>query len=314
MDKYSLSNIETSALISFIEVAERGSFTEAATALNLSQPTVSQQIQRLERVVGVKLLHRRSHKVYLSQAGEAFISYCQIGLQNIEMGRVTALKTAQYSIKRVTLGLTSFNTQHCLSMIFKRFHTSNPKTSLQILEYPLEDLIQGLQNQTIDFAWMSSPLPIETLQVEVLYREPLSLVCSSSHALANVSDVSWTDISQYPVILPRQGARYGIRFIVEELFRSHQCQINTVVEFSGSQSLRLLLSSSDGVAFLPLSLVEADLQSKVLVAKTVHGQPLIHEAVIATNPRYSPSPEAISLLEIIRTSVPLAHCQSMIKG
>lgn len=308
MDKYSLSNIETSALISFMEVAERGSFTEAAIALNLSQPTVSQQVQRLERMVGVKLLHRRSNKVYLSQAGEAFITHCQAGLKNIEAGINTALKTAQNSLGKVTLGLTSFNTKLCLSTVLNRFHRCNPNVCLQIFEYPLEDLIQGLQNQTIDLAWMSSPLPKEILQTEVLYEEPLGLVCAATHALAGVADPTWYEISQYPIVLPHQVSKYGIRSLVEELFRSHQCPVNTVVEFSGSQSLRLILASSDGVAFLPLSQVKTDLRNNALVAKTLPGQSLVHEAVIATNPRFPLSPEATSLLETIRTLVPLSIC------
>lgn len=297
-----------------MEVAERGSFTAAATALNLSQPTVSQQIQRLERIVGVKLLHRRSNKVYLSLAGEAFIAHCQIGLQNIESGIVAALKTAQTSLDKVTLGLTSFNSKHCLSKVLSRFHQSNPDVNLQILEYPLEDLIQGVQNQTIDLAWMSLPLPIETLQLEVLYKEPLSLVFASTHALAKVSDLTWNDISQYPIVLPRQPSQYGIRALVEGLFRSHQCSIKTIAEFNGSQSISLMLSASDSVAFLPLSQVETDLKSKVLVAKSFPGQPFVHEVVVVTNPRSPLSPEATSLLETIRMSVPMSNGHPMMKG
>lgn len=314
MDKYGLSNIEISALISFIEVAERGSFTEAALALNLSQPTVSQQIQRLERIVGVKLLQRRSNKVYLSPAGEAFIAHCQTSLRTIETGILAALKATQTSIDKVTLGLTCFNAEHCLSMVLKKFHAFNPNINLQILEYPLDELIYGLQNQTIDLAWMSSPLPIETLHTEVLYKEPLSLVFSSAHALTNVANLSWDDICQYPILLPRQDSNYGIRSVVEEFFRQHQRQIKTVVEFGGVQSLRLILSSSDGVAFLPLSQVAPDLKRKDWVTKTIPGTPLVHEVVIATNPKYSLSPEAKKLLEMIRTSVQLSNCQPMIKG
>ncbi|MGB3292416.1 MAG: LysR family transcriptional regulator, partial [Phormidesmis sp.] len=66
MDRYELSQLEMSALVAFLEVVERGSFTEAAAALHLSQPTISQQVQRLERFVGVQLLNRKSGKVSLT--------------------------------------------------------------------------------------------------------------------------------------------------------------------------------------------------------------------------------------------------------
>lgn len=298
MDRYCLSHIETSALISFIEVAERGSFTDAALALNLSQPTVSQQIQRLERFVGAKLFHRRSNKVCLSLAGEAFIPYCQTGLQNIEAGVVLAQKASQRHTSRVTLGLTCFNTQRFLSDVLNKFHKRYPNVYLEILEDLPENLLLGLQRQTIDLALLSLPIPMEAFHVEELYEEPLYFIVPETHSLATAKEIAWKDIVHQPIILPQQNPSYGIRAVVEEFFRNHQSKLNTVAEFSGYQSLRKLLLSNFGIAFLPFSLVESEFQCGLVAVKLSAELSLTHKVIIANNSKYSLTSEAKDFLEM----------------
>lgn len=300
MDRSKLSHLETSALIAFIEVAERGSFTDAAVALNLSQPTVSQQVKRLERIVGTKLLHRRSNKVYLSQAGETFIAYCQTALQNIEAGMSLAMQASQSLMGKVTLGLTCFNIQRYLSDILTLSRQQHPNVCVEIFESPTNELVRGLQNQTIDLAIFSLPIPVKIFKCEDLYEEPILLVAASTHPLAAINEVTWHDVCHQPLILPRQETDFGIRNIIEKLYRTHQSKINNIIEVNGCQSLHHLLLSNCGVAFLPLSQVQKGLENGSIVVKQLSGFSLVHKVVLATNPRYPLSSEAKNLLEIIR--------------
>ncbi|MBT9312227.1 LysR family transcriptional regulator [Leptothoe kymatousa] len=300
MDRSKLSHIETSALIAFIEVAERGSFTNAAAALNLSQPTVSQQIKRLEQIVGIKLLHRRSNKVYLTQAGEAFISYCQTALRNIETGMSLAVQSSQTLVVKVTLGLTCFNTQRYLSEILKLSHQRNPNISVDIIEYSTDDLIRGLQNQTIDLAIFSLPVPAKLFQFEDLYEEPLLLVVASTHPLASAKKITWQDMHGQALIVPRQETDFGIRNIIEKLYRTHQIKMGNFIEVSGCQSLHQFLLSNSGLAFLPLSQVQKDLENGSMVVKQLPELSLTHRVVLATDPRYPLSPAAKNLIETMQ--------------
>ena len=300
MDKSTLASLETSALISFIEVAERGSFTAAAIALNLSQPTVSQQVQRLETFVGVRLLHRRSNKVYLSPAGEAFIVYCRTGLQDIEAGIISALRTSTAPVEKVTLGITCFNTQRCLSSVLQPYRQQNPNVHIQILECLPNALVLGLEEQTIDLAVFSLPVPVETLQLEILYEEPLVIVAASVHPLAALSEVTWQDIGRYPLILSRQKNGFGIRAVVEDLYHTYHSAITSIVEVSGDQPLRQLLLSGYGISFLPLSQFQKDLEEGLLIATQPPGLSLTHQVVIATHAKHALSPAAERLIETMR--------------
>ena len=115
MNRQLLGHLDFSALISFIEVAERNSFTDAANALNLSQPTVSQHIQRVERFLGVQLLHRKSNGVYLSEEGKVFIHYCRRCLQELQDGANAVAQMSKAISGIVTLGLTPSSSQRFLS-------------------------------------------------------------------------------------------------------------------------------------------------------------------------------------------------------
>lgn len=300
MEKSTLANLETSALIAFIEVAERGSFTDAAAALNLSQPTVSQQVRRLEKFVGIKLLHRRSNKVYLSLAGEAFISHCRTGLQDIEAGIISALQTSKTAEGKVTLGITCFNAPRCLSKALKCYHQQCPDVHVQILEGMPDDLVEGLQARTIDFAIFSLPVPIEGFRFEALYSEPLLLITAAMHPLALLNNVTWKDIHVHPLILPRQEKQFGIRSIVEALYSSHQSKIKTVIEVSGSQPLRQLLLSNYGISFLPPSQFQKDLEDGLLLAIHPAEIELKHQVAVATHPKYPLNSAAQKLLDAIR--------------
>lgn len=308
MDKSTLSSLETSALISFIEVAERGSFTAAAIALNLSQPTVSQQVQRLENFVGVKLLHRRSNKVYLSTAGEAFIAYCRTGLQDIEAGIISALRTSTALVEKVTLGITCFNTQRCLSSVLQPYRQQNPNVHIKILECLPDALVLGLEERVIDLAVFSLPVPVETLQLEILYEESLIPVAASFHPLAALSEVTWQDISRYPLILSRQKNGFGIRAVVEDLYHTHHSAIDSIVEVSGDQPLRQLLLSGYGISFLPLSQFQKDLEEGLLVATQPSELSLTHQVAIATHTKHALSPAAERLIETMRKRCSSADC------
>ncbi|MGB3293515.1 MAG: LysR family transcriptional regulator [Phormidesmis sp.] len=300
MKKTALAHLETSSLIAFIEVAEQGSFTDAAATLNLSQPTVSQQIRRLERFVGIKLLHRRSNKVYLSAAGEAFISHCRTGLQDIEAGIASALQTSQGIEEKVTLGITCFNAPRCLSNTLKSYHRQYPNAHIQVSEGLPDDLVSGLQSRTIDLAIFSLPVPVEGFSFEALYTEPLLLIVASTHPLAALASVTWEDIRPHPLLLPRQEKHFGIRSIVEALYRSHQSKIDTVLEVSGSQSLRQLLLSNYGLAFLPPSQFQKDLEDGLLIAIRPFEIELKHKVTVATHLKYPPHSAAQTLLDVMR--------------
>lgn len=79
--------MDTQALAAFTEIADSGSFTQAALALHLSQPAISKRITTLEQQIGQSLFDRIGRRVRLTDAGRALLPYARKALQDIEDGR-----------------------------------------------------------------------------------------------------------------------------------------------------------------------------------------------------------------------------------
>ncbi|MGJ3252358.1 MAG: LysR family transcriptional regulator [Elainellaceae cyanobacterium] len=300
MNRFELSQLEMSALIAFIEVAERGSFTDAAASLHLSQPTISQQVQRLERFVGVKLLHRKSGKVSLTEAGETFIHHARDSLRTIVDGMKAVSQISQIVTGSITLGLTPSAAHRCLSSLLPQYCTQYPGVAVRIIEDYPNELIEGLEQRTIDLAVLSLPVPLKTFNVDVLYEEPLVLVAAATHPLAAIDNITWGDLSHQSIVLPRQRVDFGIRYIIEELYCTHHHSIKAVAEVSGFQSLRQLVLSNFGITFLPLSQVQHDVSDGKLVIRKLPGQPLTHKVALVTCRQHSLSVAAEKLADAIQ--------------
>ncbi|GAB4240917.1 MAG: hydrogen peroxide-inducible genes activator [Elainellaceae cyanobacterium] len=299
MNQQQLNQLELSAIIAFLEVAERGSFTEAATYLNLSQPTVSQQVQRLERSVGAQLLRRRSNGISLTDEGAIFIEHCRTCLQALQNGLRAIAQFSETISGQVTLGLTPSVAQRYLPGILTFYYEQYPGVSLRIVEDFLNELIEGLKQQRIDLAVLSLPIPAEHFEISVLYQEPLVLAVAPEHSLATVEQVTWDMLSQQPIILPRQHSDFGVRYIIEELYRRHHASMEVAAEVSGFRSLRQLILSNFGVTILPQSLVQQDVQDGKLVAKDLTDFELMHTVALVNCRQQRLSLAAEKLAEVI---------------
>ena len=301
MNQQQLSQLEFSAIVSFLEVAARGSFTEAATALNLSQPTVSQQVQRLERFVGAQLLHRKSNGVYVSDEGKVFLKHCRACLEAMGTGVRAVAEYSQTIRGEVTIGLTPSASHRCLSEILPQYCQQYPGVAVRVLEDYPDALIAGLQRQTLDLAILSLPIPLENLTVEVLYEEPLMLTLAVNHSLAPIEAIAWETLSNLPFVLPRQRIDLGIRQIIETLFCSRGSQLHPVAEVSGFHSLRQLVLTNFGVTFFPQCLTRQDVAEGKLIVKPVKELFLSHQVALVSQKQHQATLAAEKLAELICT-------------
>lgn len=300
MNRQKLSQLDFSMLVAFLEVAERGSFTEAAIALNFSQPTVSQQVQKLERFLGVQLLDRKSNGTSLTEEGKVFIVYCRACLRAIEEGTQELLQWSKTITGKVVLGLTPSAAQRCLSSVLSHYCRQYPEVVVNVLEDNPDGLVSALKQGAIDLAVVSLPIPEDALTVEILYEEPLVLLVSTSHALAGTQTITWDHLAQLPLILHKQDSRFGIRSIVEQLYQHHHCSLPIVAEVSGYQSLKQLILANFGAAFLPLSLVLTEIASNQFAVVRLPEANLSHRVALVRYAQSLPSLAAVKLAETIR--------------
>ena len=201
----------------------------------------------------------------------------------------------------VAIGLTPSASHRCLSEILPQYCQQYPGVAVRVLEDYPDALIAGLQCQTLDLAILSLPIPLESLTVEVLYEEPLVLTLAVNHLLAPTKAIAWETLSNLPFVLPRQRIDLGIRQIIETLFRSRGCQLQTVAEVSGFHSLRQLVLTNFGVTFFPQCLIGQDVAEGKLIIKPVSELSLSHQVALVSQKQHQATLAAEKLAELICT-------------
>ena len=176
------------ALRYLLTVAEYQSFTRAAEALYVSQPTLSQQIKQLEESLDVQLLDRSGRSVRLTDAGEVYVHHARRALRELDAGKRAIGDLHDLSRGSLRLALTPI-TDYLASPLLEAFTTRYPGVTLNIMEMSQEEIEQALAGDDIDIGIvftdiLSSEARSAEIDKEVLFIEALTFAVGESHPLA----------------------------------------------------------------------------------------------------------------------------------
>lgn len=177
--------IELRHLRYFIAVAEEGHITRAARRLGIQQPPLSQQIRALEDEVGVTLLTRLPRGVELTEAGRVFLGEARTVLAQMVHAVDAAQRTARGEQGQLAIGFTGSAAFHPLiPAVVRAFREQSPHVDLLLEESRTGDLIEALQRDHLDLAFIRVPVGDTTgLVIEPLLDEPMLLALPMRHPL-----------------------------------------------------------------------------------------------------------------------------------
>jgi LysR family transcriptional regulator, low CO2-responsive transcriptional regulator len=192
--------ITTSQLQTFLQIAQWGSFSGAASCLDVAQPTISGRVRSLERIVGGPLFARRGRKVALTERGEAFRAYAERALAVLDEGVLAATLGAAGQTGRVTLGVSdSALADSFLGAAVARFHRDHPGVEIAAEMASCDYLVSALGDRVVRLAflpWSHASPPFDTLVPLLRFRERLQVVTSARHPLAARDDLTLEDVSR----------------------------------------------------------------------------------------------------------------------
>ncbi|AXE75944.1 transcriptional regulator CynR [Streptomyces atratus] len=163
-----------------IAVAEHGNFTRAADELRISQPTLSQQIKQLERVVGVQLLDRSGRSVRPTDAGEVYVRYAQRALRELAAADRAVLDVADLSRGHLRLAMTPTFTAYLIGPLAQELHTRHPGVTLEVREMTQDRIEAGLLADELDLGIAFEGTHLPGIVATTLFAETLSLVVTTS--------------------------------------------------------------------------------------------------------------------------------------
>lgn len=189
----------------FMAVAESHHFTKAAKQLFVSQSALSQQINKLEDDLGVKLLDRISHPITLTPAGEEFYRCAQKIISDINHLELQMQHYARDNQGTLHVGVITGLGKLPLTDIFSKFNTEiSPQMQFSLTNCLSKKLCHMLGNHEIDIAIMAVPDELSTAEFELLslQHEPFMVILPPAHPLANQAQINLKDLQSENFIFP----------------------------------------------------------------------------------------------------------------
>jgi len=184
-----------------VAVADQRHFGRAAEACNVSQPTLSSQIKKLEDELGVVLLERTNKRVALTPVGAQIVEHAQKALK--EAGQMEAVARAAKDplLGPLKLGAIPTLAPYLLPLIFKPLKQQYPGLTIELWEDQTQALVEGLRNHRLDAALLATETDTPEITELVLFDEPLLAALPRNHRLAGAKKVDEGELAGELLVL-----------------------------------------------------------------------------------------------------------------
>ncbi|MBV8550736.1 MAG: LysR family transcriptional regulator [Acidobacteriaceae bacterium] len=240
----------------FCAVARTRSFTKAAEQERVAQPSLSQQISRLEQSLGAKLFDRLGRGVQLTEAGRALLPQATEILRQLNNAK-TAVESLRRGVAgRLAVGCIPTVTPYFLAPQIGDFAQKFPDVDLRLVEEITPKLVELLQAGELDLAVVSPPLHNPDLVCSDLFRETIYVAVCKKHRLASARQVSLPALNDERLLLLKEG--HCFRDNALTICSRSQTNFVSIFETNQFSSILPLVGAGFGVSLVPHMAVTAD--------------------------------------------------------
>ncbi len=237
----------------FVAVAEELHFGRAAQRLGMAQPPLSQQIQRLEQIIGARLFERTSRRVQLTDAGSALLPDARRLLAGAEAALLAARRAGRGEQGELRVAFAATVMFLALPEIIRAFRDRFPGVHLDLREMPTGPQLAGIKAGEIDIGFVREPEPDPELDIVTVMREPLRIAVPKGHPLASRATISVRHLADEPFVLFPAELAPGLHAQVMALCRAAGFTPRVVEESRELYTSVSLVEAGIGVSILPAS-------------------------------------------------------------
>ena len=250
----------------FFTVANRLSFTKAATELFITQPAVSKHIQELEEQYKIKLFDRNGSKISLTKAGELLLNHTK----NIfEIYReidfdLSALINQQQGTLR--LGASTTISHYIIPPLLARFHQKLKDIKVSLLNGNTEQIEKALLSKEIEIGIVEGQSKNQSIKYSEFLKDELVLVCNKSNPLINKEQITLEELKSLRFITREQGS--GTLEVIEHALKPFGINLSQLIiemQLGSTESIKSYLMNSDCVAFISIHAIEKELKNNEMV-------------------------------------------------
>lgn len=273
----------------FAEVCRFLNFSQAAEALNTTQPAVSLAVKELESHYGVALFERMNRRVYLTPAGEALLATAQDVLRGFQEAEETLGQGRPLALR---VGANVSFGEAGLAQVLGRFRQEHPQVRLRALVANSDKIQSLLAENQLDVGIVDGLGVSERLRAQPLYQEDLVLAAAPGRFPA---PATVEELAALPLLLREPGS--GLRSSVDRVFSQQGLAPQPLLESTSTAALAQAAKACLGVAILPEALAQRE---SGLQVGTVPEVRFFRQFACALHRQKAPSPALEAFLALLR--------------
>ncbi|MGE3346498.1 MAG: LysR substrate-binding domain-containing protein [Ramlibacter sp.] len=289
----------------FVRVAELGSFTRAAIALDVAQPALSRQVRLLEVELRQNLLTRNGRGASPTEAGKLLLEHGRGILHQVERAREELGRVRGALAGRVAIGLPPSVAKVLTVPLIREFRRRMPEATLSITEGLSAAMQESLANGRLDIALLYNAAASSDIEATLLLEEDLYLVQRQGDASAALlkQPVTLRELASLPLVIPSRPN--AIRMIVEAELANLGSPPEIALEIDGVAAILELVADGAGNAVLSRNAVYTSARPKAFAMRPITGsgagtQRLRSKLSIATSSQRPATLTQKAMLELIQ--------------
>lgn len=287
----------------FCRIVELKSFTRAAEAVSLTQPTVSGHIKDLEDELGLRLLDRAGRTVTPTRAGAILHTYAQ---------RILGLRAeAQQAIQKhkggltgdLALGASSIPGAYLLPPLIALFKRDHPDAAIALAIQGSREIVRGVGDGRYEVGMVGARFAEARVHYQRYAEDELVLAVPTGHPWVGRNAVRLRDLFGEPIVMRERGS--GTRQVMEKALAEHgldRDRLRVVLEVTGNEAVRQAMKAGVGVAVISRRAVADDIRGGLVAAIRFREARLMRAFFLVTHRTRSRSPLGTAFVAFLRAS------------
>ena len=285
----------------FVAAAEAGSISRAADRCHVAQPSLSQQIRKLEDSLGTRLFDRLGRGIALTDAGRALLPRARTILAEVEDARSNLRADMDRGVGRLVVGAIPTMAPYLLPGVIADLRTEFPDCELVVREDLTERLVEAIVDNELDAAVVSTPIDDDLVELEVVGEESMLVVSSASTPAIEGAEITLDDLRAVPRVSLHEMHCLGQQ--ITGFCSMHRIGANIVCRTTQLATLLELVRLGLGVSIVPEMAARHDASPDRRYARFKRTGPR-REIAIARRTGRTPSRTAQRFAELIAAAIP----------
>jgi DNA-binding transcriptional LysR family regulator len=232
-----------------LQIAQEKSFSRAAEKLLIAQPSLSQQLAKLEKELGVRLFQRTTSSVEPTYAGQVFVERAQSILDQLDQLQQEMEDLSSMHRGKIVVGSLPITGSHIWPQVLPAFNKAYPNIEISLVEDTTARLEELTALGKTDISLLTYPISNSALSAEPILREAITLAVPANHPFAKRSSVSIRELQDEAFITLKRGQ--GFRDMTFDLCKDAGFVPHIAFESSNIETVQSLVAAEMGIAFVP---------------------------------------------------------------